>query len=160
MPKITSYLGIGSNLGDRTVNIKNSIRYLESNSRIAVKKISRLYETLPQGGPKKQPKYLNAAAKIETSLPPSEFLKQLKLIEKRLKRRNSVHWGPRTIDLDILFYDDLVFINKELTIPHPLLDKRAFVLEPLSEIAASYIHPLINKSIKELLLKRKKNSKR
>ena len=151
MISVTSYLAIGSNLGDRKVNIKKSIRYLKSNQRIKVEKSSRLYEFPAQGGSKKQPKYLNAAVKIKTSLPPFDLLEELKSIESRLKRRSVVHWGPRTIDLDILFYDNLVFANDRLFIPHPLLHKRVFVLKPLSEIAPEFIHPLYNKNIKELL---------
>ena len=135
MITVTSYLGIGSNLGDRSVNIKESIRYLKLIPRISVKKASSFYETLACGGPRNQPKYLNAAVKIRTSLTPSDLLKKLKNIELKLKRRKSVRWGPRTIDLDILFYGDLVLASDKLTIPHSLLHKRIFVLKPLCEIA-------------------------
>ena len=151
MIPVTSYLAIGSNLGDRIVNIKKSIRYLKSNQRIKVEGVSRIYETPAQGGPKKQPRYLNAAVKIKTSLSPLDLLNELKIIELELKRSNSVRWGPRTIDLDILFYDDLVFINNRLSIPHPLMHKRIFVLKPMSEIAPHFIHPLYKKNIKDLL---------
>jgi len=151
MIPVTSYLAIGSNLGDRIVNIKKSIRYLKSNQRIKVKSVSRIYETPAQGGPKKQPQYLNTAVKIKTSLFPLDLLNELKIIELEFKRSNSVRWGPRTIDLDILFYDDLVFINNRLSIPHPLMHKRIFVLKPMSEIAPHFIHPLYKKNIEDLL---------
>lgn len=146
-----SYIGIGSNLGDRLLNINKSVRYLDSNKRITVKKVSHIYETFPQGGPKIQPKYLNAVAKIKTSLSPLDLLEQIKIIEKKLKRNTAVRWGPRTIDLDILFYNDLIFINDKLVIPHPLLHKRIFVLKPLCDIAADFIHPLYEKKVKTLL---------
>ena len=151
MPKITSYLAIGSNLGDRFTNIRRSIRYLQSNPRISIRKISRLYETSPRGGPKNQPQYLNAAVKIETSLNPFDLLQYLKTIEKKLKRRTPVRWGARTIDLDILFFNDLVLLHRDLCIPHPLLHTRIFVLKPLSEIAAGAIHPLRKKGVRAML---------
>jgi 2-amino-4-hydroxy-6-hydroxymethyldihydropteridine diphosphokinase len=151
MITVTSYLGIGSNLGDRIENIGASIRYLKSIPRISVGQISRVYESPACGGPKNQPKYLNAAVKIHTALTPSDLLGVLKSIESKLKRKSSVKWGPRTIDLDILFYGDLVLLSDKLSIPHPLLHKRIFVLKPLSEIAAGLMHPLYKKSIKNLL---------
>ena len=151
MPKITTYLGIGSNLGDRFTNIRRSIRYLQSNPRISVKKLSHLYETSPRGGPKNQSQYLNAAVKIEISLNPFDLLQYLKTIEKKLKRRTPVRWGARTIDMDILFFNDLVLLHRDLCIPHPLLHERVFVLKPLSEIAAGVIHPLRKKSVRAML---------
>jgi 2-amino-4-hydroxy-6-hydroxymethyldihydropteridine diphosphokinase len=116
-----------------------------------VEKISPIYETPPCGGPKNQPKYLNAAAKIQTTLTPFDLLAELKEIEIKLRRKKTVRWGARTIDLDILFYSDLVFVSDKLTIPHPLLHKRMFVLRPLCDIAPKLIHPLHGKNIKELL---------
>lgn len=159
MITVASYLGIGSNLGDRIANIKASIRYLESNSRISVKKISQIYESSACGGPKNQPKYLNAAVKIHTKLTPFDLLNELKNIELRLKREKTVHWGPRTIDLDILLYDSLVLLSDKLSIPHPLLHKRAFVLKPLSEITSNLIHPLLKTRIKDILKDQKSDEK-
>ena len=156
MIPVTSYLAIGSNLGNRLINIKKSIKYLKSIQRIKLKKVSQLYETPSHGGPKNQPKYLNAVAKIETTLSPLDLLKELKAIEFKMKRKDTVRWGPRIMDLDILFYDNLFFINDKLSIPHPLLHKRIFVLKPLSEIAPNFVHPLYQKNIKELLKNRKK----
>lgn len=151
MITVTSYLGIGSNLGDRIANIETSIEYLRFIPRISVKKISPLYETPASGGPKNQPRFLNAAVKIQTTLTPLDLLVKLKNIESKLKRKNAVHWGPRTIDLDILFYDDLVFSSSNLSIPHPLLHKRVFVLRPLVDIAPGLMHPQYKRSIKDLL---------
>lgn len=160
MIPVVSYLGIGSNLGDRVINIEKSIRYLKLVTRISIEKVSTFYETPSKGGPKNQPKYLNAVAKIKTALPPLDLLNELKIIESKLKRRKAVRWGPRTIDLDILFYNGLVFINNRLSIPHPLLHKRIFVLKPLSEIAPDFVHPLYKNNIKELLRRLKKNDEK
>lgn len=151
MAQVTSYLAIGSNLGNRLSNIKESLRCLRGVHRIQVEKISPIYESLAQGGPKNQPKYLNLTVKIKTELAPLDLLGELKAIERKLKRRNTLHWGPRTIDLDILFYSDIVFLNKGLSLPHQLLHKRIFVLKPLSDIAPQFMHPLYKKTIKELL---------
>jgi len=155
MALVTSYLAIGSNLGNRMVNIKESLRLLRGINRIQVEEVSPLYESLPQGGPKNQPNYFNLAVAIKTTLSPLDLLGELKDIESKLKRRSALKWGPRTIDLDILFYGDLVFINKKLIIPHPLLHKRVFVLKPLSDIAPDFKHPIYKKSIGELLKKQK-----
>lgn len=160
MPFVTSYIAIGSNLGDRIANIKKSIEYLKLIRRVKVEKLSCLYEFPAKGGPKNQPKYLNTTVKIKTELPPFELLEELKKIESKLKRKDSVRWGPRTIDLDILFYDDLIFSNKTLSIPHNLLHKRIFVLKPLTDIAPNFIHPLYNKSIRELLKGLKNGAKK
>lgn len=151
MIPVAAYLGIGSNLGDRVVNIEKSIRYLKLIRRIKVQKVSLLYEFPPQGGPRNQPEYLNAAVKIKTTLLPWDLLSELKTIELKLGRKKAVRWGQRTIDIDILFYNDLVFVNEKLCIPHPLLHKRIFVLRPLSEIALNFVHPLYKENIKKLL---------
>ena len=150
MLPVTSFLGIGSNLGDRVLNIKKALDYLRNTKGIYIFSQSNFYETLPEGGPKNQPRFLNAVIKIRTILNPFQLLERLKNIEASLKREKALKWRPRTIDLDILFYDDLVFASKELTIPHHLLHKRYFVLKPLSEIAPEFIHPFLSKSIREL----------
>ena len=151
MPKHTAYLAIGSNVGDRLSNIKNSIRLLGLNPRISILKSARIYESLPVGGPKNQSKFLNTAVFVKTSCNPFDLLSFLKTIEKKLKRRKSVRWGPRTIDLDIVFFNDMVLRHKDLVIPHPLMHERIFVLRPLSDIAAGVLHPLIKKSVAEML---------
>ena len=151
MPKHTAYLAIGSNVGDRLSNIKNSIRLLGLNPRISILKSARIYESLPVGGPKNQSKYLNTAVCIKTSYNPFDLLSLLKTIEKKLKRRKEVRWGPRTIDLDIVFFNDMVLRHKELIIPHPLTHERIFVLRPLADIAAEVSHPLLKKSVVGML---------
>lgn len=131
---VTCYLGIGSNLGDRRGNIRKSVKKINSLKGTKIIKLSRMIETNPVGGPKKQRKFLNAALKIETSLTPFNLLKNLKKIERELGRTKTVRWGPRTIDLDILFYSGSSVNTKSLLIPHPRVFQRDFVIRPLLEI--------------------------
>jgi len=145
----TAYIGIGSNLGSREDNCKSAIRHLIDNG-IKVLKLSSMTETEPWGV-KEQPKFINMAVEVETSLSPEELLHLLKKIENKTGRQPAVHWGPRVIDLDILLYDDLVLKTHELEIPHPHLAEREFVLRPLAEIAPDKMHPVLKKSIKKLL---------
>ena len=142
------YIGIGSNLGDKEGNCKTAIERLSENG-ITVKKISSLYCTKPWGV-EDQPDFVNMAVKAETNVNPSELLTILKTIEKEMGRQDGVHWGPRLIDLDLLFYDDLVISCDELAIPHPLLHEREFVLLPLAEIAAEFVHPVLKATIRQL----------
>lgn len=142
------YIGIGSNLGDKEGNCKTAIERLSGNG-ITVKKISSPYRTKPWGV-EDQPDFVNMAVKAETSINPSELLTILKAIEKEMGRQDGVHWGPRLIDLDLLFYDDLVISCDKLAIPHPLLHKREFVLLPLAEIAAEFVHPVLKTTIRQL----------
>lgn len=127
------YIGIGSNLGNRKKNIETAFSILEERG-IHILKISSLIETDPLDGPA-QEKFLNAVIKTETYLSPQELLTQLKSIEKRLGRVPTVRNGPRTIDLDILLYDQLTLNTSQLTIPHPRMFLRDFVMTPLKEIA-------------------------
>ena len=145
------YLGIGSNLGDRQANIQKAVELLKANPDIEVLSVSALIETEPVGGPE-QGKFLNGAVKIKTDLLPLELLTQLKMIERKLGRvKNAPANSPRPIDLDILFYDDVVIVEgKHLNIPHPRLAQREFVLKPLLEIAPELVHPRLNRSVKEL----------
>ena len=130
---VTAFIGIGSNLGDRLSNINKAIAYLESCQQVQLKKISKFIETLPSGGPP-QPRYINGVLKIKTSLSASLLLKLLQSIEKRLGRERRVRFGPRTIDLDILLYGDCVIEDEDLSIPHPRMFQRPFVMQPLKEI--------------------------
>jgi len=130
---VVCYLGIGSNLGNRRNNIKKALDYLAKTKGIKIEKTSRIYETEPVGGPA-QRKFLNAAIKIKTSLTPQLFLKIIKKIEKDLGRRKTVRFGPREIDLDILLYGNKIIKRRDLTIPHPRMFEREFVLKPLREI--------------------------
>ncbi len=127
------YLGLGSNIGDRFLYIKTALKHLEKNN-IHVKKLSTIIETDPVGGPK-QNKFLNAVAQVQTTLFPRELLSRLKTIENSMGRTREIRYGPRTIDIDILLYDNLVLSEPDLKIPHPLTFKRDFVMTPLKEIA-------------------------
>jgi len=128
------YLGIGSNLGDRRENIKLALQKIKSLKDTEFVKVSKLIETDPVGGPSGQGKFLNAALKIKTNIPPEKLLNRLKKIEKELGRTKAVGCSPRTIDLDILFYGDRIINSKNLVIPHPRIFEREFVIRPLLEI--------------------------
>ncbi len=127
------YIGLGSNLGDRRRNISMALEYLKSTPDLKVCRTSKLYETDPVGV-KEQQKFLNMVIAIKTLKEPAELLKTLQHIELALKRIRDVRWGPRTIDLDILLYDDIFMHLDELEIPHPRMFERAFVLIPLRDI--------------------------
>lgn len=152
----TAFIAIGSNLGRRKENIKAALKLMEKRG-IQILKVSTIIETEPYGL-KEQPKFMNCVASVETALNPKQLLKTLLGIEKELGRVRTVKWGPRVIDLDILFYDELVMKEKMLTIPHPDLENRVFVLKPLCEIAPSFVHPVLKKTVKELLLDLEKKS--
>lgn len=128
----TAYIALGSNLGDRNVNLAGAVALLGESGGIVLKH-SSVIETDPVGGPP-QNKFLNAVVKIETKLSPVELLNHCQAIEQKLGRVRTVFNGPRTIDLDILRYDDLTLDTPRLKIPHPRMFERAFVLEPLKEI--------------------------
>ena len=130
---VVCYLGVGSNLGKRSRNIKKALDYLVKTKDIKLEKVSRIYETQSQGGPP-QGKFLNAAVKIKASLSPQTLLKALKKIEKDVGRKKTVRFGPREIDLDILLYADRTIKQKNLVVPHPRMFERDFVLMPLREI--------------------------
>ena len=149
----TAYIALGSNLGDRGETIMMAIKMISEIAGIKVRRISQFVETNPAGGPADQPKYFNAAAKIETYLSPHQLLKELQDVERALgrRRRDEQRWGPRTCDLDILLMGQMVVQSEELTIPHPRMHERFFVLRPLSDIAADVVHPLLKKTIRALL---------
>ena len=143
------FIAIGSNLGDREENIIDAINLLIANG-VDVKNISSIIETKPYGNVK-QPDFLNCVVDAYTALPPRMLLETLKAIEKQLGRTRTIHWGPRTIDLDIIFYDELVIDTPDLKIPHPDMQNRIFVLEPLNQLAPNFVHPVLNKTVRELL---------
>lgn len=141
------YLALGTNLGDRLANLKQAISALTP--QLEVKAKSQVYET-PPWGVEEQPKFLNQVIKANTYLDPEPLLKHLKRLEVALGRQESFPNGPRLIDMDILFYDDLVVDKPSLVIPHPRLHERGFVLLPLMEIAPNLVHPVSKKSVREM----------
>lgn len=143
-----AYLSLGSNLGDREKNVHTALAELAAYGTITA--ISALHETAPVGIIN-QPLFLNAVAAFTTKLEPHQLLEAIHKIEAGLGRTRIVRFGPRTIDIDILFYDDLILNEPSLTLPHPHLHERSFVLTPLAEIAPHHIHPILKKSIHELV---------
>lgn len=148
------YLGLGSNVGDREEYIEQAIFLLEKNPAIQVSKRSANYETEPEGGAD-QPPFINAAVSIITKLPPEKLLEVCQEIETALGRDREMEWGPRTMDIDILLYEDQIISEDKLQIPHPLMHERMFVLKPLKEIAPNAIHPVLEKSVEDLYEERK-----
>ena len=144
------YLGIGSNLGNREENIRRALSILDEMDGITVRTVSSCYETEPVGPVTGQDDFYNVAAEIETTLGPRDLLVCANSVEQRLGRVREERWGPRTIDIDILLWEDMVVDEDELTIPHPEMERRAFVLTPLAEIAPEVIHPTAQRSIAEL----------
>ena len=131
---ITCYIGIGSNIGNRLKNITQSVQRIRLLPKTEVIKLSTIIETKPLGGPRCQGKFLNAALKIKTNLTLFSLLRGLKQIESELGRTMTVRNGPRSVDLDILFYGDEIINKKGLTVPHPRMLGRDFVIRPLLEI--------------------------
>ncbi|MCS7214593.1 MAG: 2-amino-4-hydroxy-6-hydroxymethyldihydropteridine diphosphokinase [Thermodesulfovibrio sp.] len=143
------FLLLGSNLGDRERNLEDAQNELKSSGLVILKK-SSIHETSPWGY-LEQPKFLNQAVECITSFPPFELLREIKKIEQKMGRVKTIIYGPRVIDIDIIFFDDLILYSEELTIPHPLMHLREFVLRPLNEIAPDFIHPLLKLSVSNLL---------
>jgi len=142
------YLSIGSNLGNRIINCKKSLREI---SRISIiTSLSSLYETVPIGN-SNQPRFINLAVSINTRLPPPLLLRMIKKIEANIGRFKNEKWGPRIIDIDIIFYNNICINHSSLVIPHPSAHSRRFVMEPINEIAPNLIHPVLKRDITTLL---------
>lgn len=144
------YMLLGSNLGDRELMMRQAIERIEAEiGNVSVR--SSLYETAPWGNTA-QPAFLNMAIMVQTTLSALEVLEKALNIEKQLGRVRAERWGSRTIDIDLIFYASaIVNVEGKLTIPHPQMQNRRFVLEPLAEIAAAYIHPVLNSKVEDLL---------
>ena len=151
------YLALGSNMGDKEDYINGAIHALKEHPQIKVNKISDMIVTKPYGGVK-QDDFLNGALEAETLLSPEELLEACHDIEDAANRRRTIHWGPRTLDIDILFYDKLIFESDTLVIPHPDLENRDFVLKPMVEIAPYLRHPVLNLTMEQLLKKLLENA--
>ncbi len=145
-----AYLGLGSNLGDRQDNLIQALQQMKS--RVMVEEVSSFYETEPVGY-LDQPRFINAVCLVSTELSPQELFHFLKRVERRMGRQPAFRNAPRPIDVDILFYNGLILESPDLTIPHPRLAQRAFVLVPLVEIAPALVHPVLKATVAELLQK-------
>lgn len=147
-----AYIALGSNIEPRAGTLIRALSLLDEHEGISVKRVSQMIQTEPVG-PAGQATYLNGAAGLHTDLEPRALLAALQEIESQLgrDRAREQRWGPRTCDLDLLLYDDVVVDSEELTVPHPRMHERDFVLRPLAEIAAAAVHPVLKQTVAELL---------
>src|SRR5262245_36721385 len=148
---VACLVALGSNQGDRVGNLSAALDELRRHAAIRIERVSSFVETAPVGGPAGQGKFFNAAAIVETKLTPGELMAVLLGIEKKLGRERAERWGPRNIDLDVLLCGDAVAESPEITLPHPRMHERRFVLAPSAEIAADWVHPLRKKTVREML---------
>lgn len=148
---IMSAIALGSNLGDSRSTLESALKILDRTAGIQLKKRSMWYKTAPVGP--SQPDYLNGCALLEVQLTPQELLTVLLNIERQFGRIRQERWGPRTLDLDLLLFGDLILETAELQIPHPRMNERAFVLVPLTEIAPDWIEPVSGEAIAQLVEK-------
>lgn len=145
-----AYIGLGSNKGDRVAYLNNSINNLNNDYDIKIVKLSNLYETKPFGL-NQQDNFCNAAAKLVTSLTPQKLLKRIKQVEEISGRTKSEKWGPREIDIDLLLFNDLIFSNEFISLPHEGIIYRDFVLQPLCDLDPDLIHPVLNRKLSNIL---------
>jgi 2-amino-4-hydroxy-6-hydroxymethyldihydropteridine diphosphokinase len=155
--KNTAYLSLGSNIGDRSKNLKEAIARIEQNPECMIAAVSSFYETKPYGYAE-QDNFINAVIKIETDLQLVELFNFIKNIEKEMGRLQRVKWGPRELDIDILFFNDEIRKSDELTVPHKGIIERDFVLIPLKEIAPDLIHPELVQKISDICKTIKENN--
>lgn len=149
--KNIAYLGLGSNVGDRYRNLSSAVRLLSSSTDCQIEAVSSVYETKPFGI-SNQENFFNAVIKIRTGLEPLELFAKAKEIEKKIGRKMRGKWGPREIDIDILFFNDLIFSDEIITLPHKGVINRDFVIIPLIEIEPEFIHPVFNKKLSDYLI--------
>jgi 2-amino-4-hydroxy-6-hydroxymethyldihydropteridine diphosphokinase len=149
-PVTRCLIALGSNLGDRLDNVRAGVAGLEA-AGIDVIAVSPLYETAPVGGPENQGPYLNAALLADTTLDAADVLALLHQLEASRERQRVVHWGPRTLDLDLLVYGDLVADAATLEVPHPRMHDRRFVMVPVCDIAPELVHPRLGRTMRDLL---------
>jgi len=149
--KSRAFLGFGGNLGCPLEQFRSAHRQLKEHPQIDVLAGSPLYRTAAVGGPAGQPEYLNGVLEIATDLLPEQLLQLCRALENTAGRSREVHWGPRTLDIDLLFFDDLVLDTPLLRLPHPRLHQRHFVLLPLVDLAPQQSHPQLQKTARELL---------
>ena len=147
---VRAYIGFGSNIGDRCAHINQALRWLSEADGVSVVRVSSLYETEPVGC-EEQNWFLNGVLAVETRLLPHSLLRLLKRIETRVGRQPHPRWGPREIDLDLLIYEQGHINTPDLTVPHPEMHQRRFVLTPFSEIAPEVVHPILQQKIEILL---------
>lgn len=154
-PTTRCLIALGSNLGDRLENVRAGLAEIRDAPGIEIVEVSPLYETAPVGGPDNQGPYLNAALAADTTLGAGELLKLLHRIEAGRERRRIVHWGPRTLDLDLLVHGDLdtgaSADNATLQVPHPRMHERRFVMVPVCDIAPDLVHPRLGRTMRDLL---------
>ena len=155
MPKTSrfthrAFIAMGANLGERENTIRAALARLDAHAAVEVEAVSDLVETTPVGGPP-QPNYVNAAARLKTNLAPLALLELLHRTESHFGRRRTRRWGPRTLDLDLLLYDHVALDTPEITLPHPRMHERLFVLEPLAQVGPDAVHPTSGRTVRELL---------
>lgn len=146
----TACVALGSNLGDRDANLREALYRLTAEGDVTLLRVSRFIDNPAVGGPTDSPPFLNAAAAVDSTLPPLILLQRLLDIEQAMGRLRTVRWAPRLIDLDLLLYGDEILQTPQLTLPHPLLHERAFVLQPLAEVVPHAVHPVLRETMSAL----------